>query len=675
MLGYLPGVESAEADRLAAVGGEANAQPFGGQPVNLPADGTNTTFVWSWIEAQRPEIPWLQLSTPGVYLFVDRQGRAVENAEAYLYCGLESEEAQRLAIRFCGHEPIRVWFNGEEIPLKGNLGNRCEWYLTPQPLDCNKGLNHLLIRLQNRKADEFLSARLTAETGGAPTNVHVVLPESADTPLIRSRLLAQDWDELVAEIPSVPPSADADFFGTGLGRTMNLLETGAQTRRPVRILFYGQSITCQEWVWMLVRRLRERYPGTDIQAENWALSGWQIPRLVRTIKHDILCKQPDLVIMHAYGGRPWEWERILQALRRDTTADIMLRSSHIRRDQETRQPIPEDNTESRFLRRLARKYGCEFVEGRKEWLQFMRTHEMTGQDFRADGVHLNRPGCVLMAQLFERHFRPNPAAHPWFDVVRRYEAVRPLADHRDDEVRLDGDGWQAHRDGYLVSDGADDSLRLRFTGTRLDLVMPPHTGRARVLIDGRPLSAWNVFMAGRPGKRGAAPAHLLTYYTGTNMVAEGWNLKLTHLSGDRRHFRYTLIGSVTGPDGEGDSDRRFVSNSGRITIEPGDFAFERKAERQKHGYTKGETDPVPVSGEAGWRWSIGRPYDDIVSGIPLQRGENPGHRFSLPYRYVTIVDGLPPGEHELELQPLPPERPFGSFALEAIEAHRPPLTR
>jgi hypothetical protein len=39
------------------------------------------------------------------------------------------------------------------------------------------------------------------------------------------------------------------------------------------------------------------------------------------------------------------------------------------------------------------------------------------------------------------------------------------------------------------------------------------------------------------------------------------------------------------------------------------------------------------------------------------------------YRYVTVVDGLPQGEHELTLIPTTPNR----FSIDAIEVHRPPL--
>ncbi len=114
-----------------------------------------------------------------------------------------------------------------------------------------------------------------------------------------------------------------------------------------------------------------------------------------------------------------EWERIIQNLQRETTAKIMLRSAHIDRGEEKKDPIPVESPESLLLRRLTRKYGCEFVECRKEWLQYLHAHDLHPRALRSDGIHLNQDGCALMAQLYERHFRPNAAAQPWRSRVRR----------------------------------------------------------------------------------------------------------------------------------------------------------------------------------------------------------------------------------------------------------------
>jgi hypothetical protein len=105
------------------------------------------------------------------------------------------------------------------------------------------------------------------------------------------------------EIPAPAPPEHPEHLGVNLGRTMALLESGKYTHRPVRIVFSGQSIE-SEWTRLLIQRLRERYPGTTIVAENRAIGGWFVFRMQKLIKHDILRWQPDLVLFSFHGTRP-----------------------------------------------------------------------------------------------------------------------------------------------------------------------------------------------------------------------------------------------------------------------------------------------------------------------------------------------------------------------------------
>ncbi len=663
-------------DRLAAIGGEAKVAPYGGQVVVLPGaagDSGELKLAWKTIRARKLEIPYYMYGGEALTLFVDDQGQPVEDATAYLYCELMSASERKLTLRLTGGEPIKIWLNGEALPVN----DRRNFFISNAaqvPLALRSGSNALLIRMENRRQDECLAPRLIDESSDPARGVRVSFRAIEDPPFMPEQYLAQDWNELISEIPAVPPSEDEAFFGAQLGRTMTLLQTGGQTKRPVRILFYGQSITAQQWVWFLVRRLRELYPDTDIQAENWAIGGWQIHKLNRTIKHDILRARPDLVVLHAYGESSWDWEGILQKIRRETTAEIMIRTAHVAGrdmkgyDEEQGNLIPADDSSSLLIRRLSRKYGCELVEGRKEWLAFMRAHSLFDRlDLCSDGLHLNREGSVLMAQLYERHFQPNPASKPWFKRVRRYEAMRPMVDRRNDEIQLTGDGWHTEDVNCLTSTGKDDKLNLTFYGNRVDLVMPQCTGKAKVLIDGKTPSQWNLLQGTRAGAKGGVPAYLMTYHMGENAIEEDWVLRFTHLSGDGRRYRFTLTGSETGPDGQGDNSQLFVSNSGRITIRPQDFnpAHGFKADRSK-------TELEPVSEEMLLPWSIRQPFPDEVHGTPQREDEPWKPRYHHPYRYVTIIDGLPRGEHELTLIPIYSEN-RQHFSIDAVEVHRRPL--
>lgn len=184
---------------------------------------------------------------------------------------------------------------------------------------------------------------------------------------------------------------------------------------------------------------------------------------------------------------------------------------------------------------------------------------------------------------------------------------------------------------------------------------------------GKPISEWNLFQGSSPSSFGDVPAHLITYYTGQNMLEESWELKFTHVSGDNLKLRYTVTGSKTGPDGEGESGKLFVSNSGRITINPDDFL----SEKRNGDSSKKELEPV--QGELAIRWNVRPLFTDEVHGIPPRKGEPYNDRYLIQYRYVTVADGLPHGEHELTLLPVPPKSKGDIFPIDTVEIHKPPL--
>ena len=56
------------------------------------------------------------------------------------------------------------------------------------------------------------------------------------------------------------------------------------------------------------------------------------------------------------------------------------------------------------------------------------------------------------------------------------------------------------------------------------------------------------------------------------MLLEEWTREARKDAANEKLFTLTLSGSKTGPDGEGRSDAKFVSKSGRVVIEPEDTA-------------------------------------------------------------------------------------------------------
>ena len=115
--------------------------------------------------------------------------------------------------------------------------------------------------------------------------------------------------------PAPEPSPDASFWGSRIQRTMTLLSTSSEkSRNPVKILFYGQSITARSW-WKDVKAdLEKRFPHAPLIIENRSIGGHTAPALVRNAVHDLYWFYPDLVVFHVYGGeRTGELEQIGRA--------------------------------------------------------------------------------------------------------------------------------------------------------------------------------------------------------------------------------------------------------------------------------------------------------------------------------------------------------------------------
>jgi hypothetical protein len=127
---------------------------------------------------------------------------------------------------------------------------------------------------------------------------------------------------------------------------------------------------------------------------------------------------------------------------------------------------------------------------------------------------------------------------------------------------------------------------LRFTGNRVDLIgwRHPEGGTADVWIDGRPAAEVDVFYATyiQPDEHNAPcppnpPRDRCPHAVslGRNVVPQQWTVTMTSDKGD-----YELVGSVTGPDGQGNAFQPFVSRSGQIQVDP---RFWRGAKNNRRG--------------------------------------------------------------------------------------------
>ncbi len=438
----------------------------------------------------------------------------------------------------------------------------------------------------------------------------------------------------------------------GIARALRLLGASRDHATPVRILFYGQSITEQGWWLQVVDRLRREYPNAELQIENRAIGGHAADLLLKAAEADVYPFQPDLVIFHAYGSHR-AYEALIRRIRERTTADIMVASDHVTLDAE----LDEDTRPLRldlrtwldripmlvsasdrladwnawinysFLPALAERHRLQYVGVRDAWKRYLVEHHLPAAGLLRDHVHLNDAGQRLMASIVGGCLEPDPATpEPAPDDDRRLE-LGPLP----------------------LPAAAGRPIRIDFDGTRVDAVLrePPRV-QLPVRVDGEPPCALPAaYEFDRPTRYPGTswPAVLRVRPAGMPLRDETWTVTLHDTARDPR---FVVSGSKTGADGEGRLQATFVSPSGRIQIDPEDWdlLYARSVTGQS----------LPEGFQVHWR-STCRGTDTLVPSMTPEGGP------------VTLVQGLRNGRHVLQLAP------EAAQTVAAIRIYRPPEGR
>jgi hypothetical protein len=466
-----------------------------------------------------------------------------------------------------------------------------------------------------------------AVTFGGPSAAQAPRPEPA--PVVQT--------QFSENYPAPQPERDPGQLGMGVQRTMRLLATSTpKHRNHVRILFYGQSITEQDWTKRVTAGLKHRFPYADLEVENRAIGGFASQLLVRPAEHDLYPFYPDLLIFHVYGADN-TYEEIIRSVRERTASEVLMQkdhatswpAEHVDRTQ-NRGKWWDDYMNSIFLPETAKKYGCGLVDIRSGWVDYLKANHLEPPQLTIDGTHLNDQGNFLMARLIERYlaYRPEIADSEPQDLARTYRIGT--------EAR-----WKSGR------------LELPFTGNRIDLLpsLKASAEPVTVLIDGRPPSTFEgCYAITRPQPNPwVGPLALSRVDHNSPLAIEDWKLVITSVSADSKSWSFDVTGSVTGPDGSGDSSQPFVSRSGRVVIHPADFfrGFAREA--------------VPVGHTITWR--VVPMFHDVytpAAGLDPS-GENP----------VTLAQGFPNGQHTLTL--IATGASNRQSPARAIRVYRPPL--
>jgi hypothetical protein len=450
-----------------------------------------------------------------------------------------------------------------------------------------------------------------------------------------------------AESPSYPPVnfPDPGGWGKNIQRTMRLLATSTPDRRnTVRILFYGQSITEQGWSKLVEEDLRRRFPNANLVVENRALAGFSSQLLVKTAETDLYPVQPDLLIFHVYGAHD-KYEDIIRRTRERTTAEILMQTDHVTK--------PADFTEEtdpaklppagghwdafmnhNWLPFLASKYGAELCDQRTLWKAYLNANKLEPKALLKDDVHLNAHGEWLMAECVKAYLRYDPklGPSPAEDWVKTFEV-----------------GKDVHWTGR--------TLRLTFEGVRVEVVCKGGgTASAGVRIDGRKPSEFPElygFTRAVTHPEGKWPVKwpvIAPVGSEQPLRVEDWSLEVAKDPANEKLFTFALSGSKTGPDGEGRSDARFVSKSGRVVLEP-------DAWNVAYATSLAGIKPVPEKFTVKWRVD---PHfaDEFVMPAKVD---------ATTETTILLAQGLTNAKHTLEIS--------GDEAtpIASIRVYRPPL--
>ena len=443
------------------------------------------------------------------------------------------------------------------------------------------------------------------------------------SPILRAEEKGKPW--------AVPdPVGDANTFGAKIQRTMTLLASSTpEKRNHVRVLFYGQSVTRNPWWQDVAEDLRKRFPHADLEIENRAIGGYGGPVLINTAEFDLYPFYPDLVIFHVWGGvESGHQEKIIGRIRERTTSEVLLWTSNLRwpssvppegdpRHPDVLAKDAQDQAISDLYHRLGNELRCEVADVRAGMQDYLKKHRLVVKDTLRDTVHPNELGNFLIAELVKPHLRYDPG----FPVERSGGIVEDIA-IGDDRVKRDADG----------------SISLTFSGNRIDLIAAPVASgaSASVLIDGKPPSTCpELYYHARPSPTPFAGRPAINRIDHqAPLLLETWTARILECDLEADVLRYEISGSKTGPDGIGDHKKRFVSDSGRVMIEPGmwmvNWSLRYRKEKLPADYkVTWETKPLFVDA-----WEAPDQFDPAREST----------------RTTTLAQGLENGEHTLRLK-------------------------
>jgi hypothetical protein len=248
-----------------------------------------------------------------------------------------------------------------------------------------------------------------------------------------------------------------------------------------------------------------------------------------------------------------KYEEIIRNVRARTTAEIVLWTSHLNA-RETLDTNPDVSERIVAIRDIAKRHDCMLIDVRKKWIAHLQEKNLEPSALLRDSVHLNDQGVKLLASFIA----PELVHEPTLKTTVQAGNVT--------EITLDSPAVRRDEAGNVT---------LTFTGNRVVAVSGGGGEQSvEILLDGEQMfRRRELWAATRPSTAPKMwmPAIKQVSFEKTP-VTEEWTLTcLPDSTPDATRVHFRVAGSITGEDGEGWSDERFVSRSGRVVIDPADW--------------------------------------------------------------------------------------------------------
>jgi lysophospholipase L1-like esterase len=212
---------------------------------------------------------------------------------------------------------------------------------------------------------------------------------------------------------------------------MIILLSGMQIQKPLKVIFFGDSITNAGvkpggYINLMQEKIKQD-GGPSYELIGAGIGGNKVYDLYLRFQEDVLDKKPDVVVIYIGVNDVWHkqssqtgtdpdkflafYTAMIKKLQASGIQVIVCTPAVIGERTDFSNSLDGDlNRYSQMIRDLASKYGCRLVDLRKAFLEYNRVNNPDNKEsgiLTTDRVHLNPKGNQLLADLMFKGLSTN----------------------------------------------------------------------------------------------------------------------------------------------------------------------------------------------------------------------------------------------------------------------------